>query len=90
MDIPSTMRQIGHKMTPKPWLKLGTKRRDCEIKKCCPPLTSTKIKSLAAIIADLYYTLKGTQGKDQDEAFLLWKTDRTGLQIVIYFQEKIL
>ena len=56
-------------------------------------LTSVKrrmlpaIQSLPTAAADLQYTLKGIQGKDQEE--LCAYPDGTGPQVVRYFQEKI-
>ena len=48
-------------------------------KACCPPSSSTRIKSLAtATIEQQKYTLKETQGKDEDEALLaLGKQEKT-------------
>ena len=37
------------------------------------PSSSSKIRSLATAVADLEYTLKGIQGKDQDEALCVLK-----------------
>ena len=52
---------------------------------------STREKSLAAAFADLQHTLKGVQGRDEEEALCaLGKTGRLGLHTVRYFQEKIL
>lgn len=39
-----------------------------QTKECSSPSSSTRIESLATIVADLQYTLKEIQGKDLDEA----------------------
>ena len=54
------------------------------------PSASTGIRSLATTATDLLYALKGFQGGDQEWGTALGKTGRTSLQIVRYFQEKIL
>ena len=55
------------------------------------PSTSTRINSWAAAATDLQHPLEGAQGGDQERGTLgSGKTDKTGLQGVRYFQEKIL
>ena len=55
---------------------------------CCPPSSSTRIKSLAtAIIDQQTYALKGTQSKDEDEALLaLGKQEKQALGSQKYFR----
>ena len=60
-------------------------------KACCPPSSSTRIKSLATVVTDLQYILKGIQREGQDEAlFALGKPAELTHQMVMYFKEKIL
>ena len=60
-----------------------------EEKACCTPSSSTRIKSLATETIDQQkYTLKETQGKDDDEALLaLGKQEKTGSWQLEIFQE---
>ena len=50
--------------------------------------SSISIKSLATVVADLQYILKGIQGEDTDEAFC--SVNKLVELTVIYFQQKIL
>lgn len=47
---------------------MKTKRNKIVKKEYAPPSSFTRIKPLATTVDDLQYTLKGIQGKDQDEA----------------------
>ena len=68
MSIPSTVGQIDHEMPPKPWSTLRLKGKALQTKECCPPSSCTRVRSLATAVSDLRYTLKITQGEDQDDA----------------------
>ena len=55
------------------------------------PSTSMRIKSRDAAAADFQHPLKAAQGGDQEgDPLGSGKIDRTGLQIVKYFQDLIL
>ena len=78
-------------MPPKPWSKLRPKGRGLLHKECCPPSSSTRIKSSATTVADLQDTLKGIQGEDQGEALCaLGKLAELALRELDIFRRKFL
>ena len=89
MSILNAVGQIGHEMPPEHWLKLQPKGKGLQNKKSCPLSSSMRIKSLATVVADLQYTLKGIQGKDQDEVLgALRKMTELTLREILYLLEK--
>ena len=64
---------------------------DQPAKECLWPCSSTRIESWATSVPDLPHTLKGFQAGDWEwGALCCGKTGRIGLQIIRYFEEKIL
>lgn len=55
-------------MLSKPCWKLRGNWKGLCNKECCPPPSSTSIKSLVTPVTDLQSTLKGIQGEDHDVA----------------------
>ena len=68
MGIHSALGQMSPERPPKPRLRSKSKGNGLQTKECCPPSSSRRMTSLAAAVADLHCTLKGSQDEGQDEA----------------------